>query len=81
MATTTWFPPTWHSPPARHQLEWPDGPRAAAARETLAKLPPLVLAGEARAFPVAGESEAARAAEILEAQGYGVVVSSVLDER
>jgi predicted amino acid-binding ACT domain protein len=30
---------------------------------------------------VAGESEAARAAEILEAHGYGVVISSVLDER
>ncbi|HEY8627946.1 MAG TPA: prephenate dehydrogenase dimerization domain-containing protein, partial [Gaiellaceae bacterium] len=30
---------------------------------------------------VAGESEAARAAEILEAQGYSVVISSVLDER
>jgi prephenate dehydrogenase len=30
---------------------------------------------------VAGESEAARAAEILEAHGYGVAISSVLDER
>jgi hypothetical protein len=30
---------------------------------------------------VAGEPEAARAAEILEAQGYSVVISSVLDER
>ena len=29
---------------------------------------------------VAGEGEAARAAELLEAQGYGVVVSAVLDE-
>ena len=29
---------------------------------------------------VAGESEAARAAEILETQGYGVVVAPVLDE-
>ncbi len=29
---------------------------------------------------VAGEEEAARAAELLEAQGYGVVVSPVLDE-
>jgi prephenate dehydrogenase len=30
---------------------------------------------------VAGESEAARAAEILEAHGYGVAISPVLDER
>ena len=30
---------------------------------------------------VAGESEAARAAAILEAQGYGVTISPVLDER
>jgi hypothetical protein len=29
---------------------------------------------------VAGEQEAARAAAILEAQGYGVVVAPVLDE-
>jgi hypothetical protein len=29
---------------------------------------------------VAGEQEAARAATILEAQGYGVVVAPVLDE-
>ena len=29
---------------------------------------------------VTGEAEAARAAELLEGQGYGVVVSAVLDE-
>ena len=29
---------------------------------------------------VAGEGEAERAAELLEAQGYGVVVSPVIDE-
>jgi predicted amino acid-binding ACT domain protein len=29
---------------------------------------------------VTGEAEAARAAELLEGQGYGVVVSPVLDE-
>jgi prephenate dehydrogenase len=36
--------------------------------------------GGALTLLVAGEVEAARAAELLEAQGYGVVVSPVLDE-
>jgi prephenate dehydrogenase len=36
--------------------------------------------GGALTLLVAGEQQAARAAELLEAQGYGVVVSAVLDE-
>ena len=36
--------------------------------------------GGTLAILVAGEQEAARAAAILEQQGYGVVVAAVLDE-
>jgi 3-deoxy-7-phosphoheptulonate synthase len=62
MSTTTWSPSSWRALPARHQPEWPDDARAAAARERLAKLPPLVFAGEARALVAAlGEVSEGRA--------------------
>ncbi|MDX6492605.1 MAG: 3-deoxy-7-phosphoheptulonate synthase, partial [Gaiellaceae bacterium] len=54
MATApVWSPTSWRDLPARHQPEWPDESRAASAREKLAKLPPLVFAGEARALVAA----------------------------
>ena len=63
MATASvWSPTSWHDLSARHQPEWPDESRAEAARAALAKLPPLVFAGEARALVAAlGEVSAGRA--------------------
>ena len=62
MATTTWTPSSWRELPARHQPDWPDESRADGARATLAKLPPLVFAGEARALVAAlGEVAEGRA--------------------
>ncbi len=57
-----WSPTSWRELPARHQPDWPDESRAVAAREALAKLPPLVFAGEARALVAAlGEVAEGRA--------------------
>ena len=57
-----WSPTSWRELPARHQPDWPDESRAVAAREGLAKLPPLVFAGEARALVAAlGEVSEGRA--------------------
>ncbi len=57
-----WSPTSWRELPARHQPDWPDESRAVAAREGLAKLPPLVFAGEARALVAAlGEVAEGRA--------------------
>ena len=63
MATASvWSPTSWRELPARHQPEWPDDARADAARAVLAKLPPLVFAGEARALVAAlGEVAEGRA--------------------
>jgi 3-deoxy-7-phosphoheptulonate synthase len=60
--TTTWNPASWRAVPARHQPDWPDESSADAVRETLAGLPPLVFAGEARALIAAlGEVAEGRA--------------------
>ncbi len=52
MAVTesTWSPSSWRSRRAGQQPEWPDAEQAEAVRARLAKLPPLVFAGEARAL-------------------------------
>jgi 3-deoxy-7-phosphoheptulonate synthase len=58
----TWAPSSWRAVQALHQPEWPDEERAEAARAQLAKLPPLVFAGEARALKAAlGEVAEGRA--------------------
>jgi 3-deoxy-7-phosphoheptulonate synthase len=50
MAVTpsTWSPASWRSFQALHQPDWPHPERAEAVRTRLAKMPPLVFAGEAR---------------------------------
>ncbi|MDX6512671.1 MAG: 3-deoxy-7-phosphoheptulonate synthase [Gaiellaceae bacterium] len=45
-----WTPSSWRGRPALHQPEWPDPAAADGVREQMAKLPPLVFAGEARAL-------------------------------
>src|SRR4051794_40343784 len=52
MAATTsiWTPASWRERRALHQPGWPDEERAADVRQRLAKMPPLVFAGEARAL-------------------------------
>ena len=44
----TWSPASWRSCPALHQPQWPVEAAADAVRGTLASMPPLVFAGEAR---------------------------------
>ncbi len=45
---TTWHPASWHDQPAAQQPQWPDQASLDQVRKTLADLPPLVFAGEAR---------------------------------
>ena len=44
----TWHPGSWQDKPAAQQPEWPDAAALQQAEKTLAGLPPLVFAGEAR---------------------------------
>src|SRR5579864_6911303 len=48
MSTQNWSPQSWRSKPAKQQPTYPDGEKVKAAEARLAKLPPLVFAGEAR---------------------------------
>ena len=48
MVETGWAPDSWRERSAAQQPEWPDPAAAAAVRERLHQLPPLVFAGEAR---------------------------------
>lgn len=45
---TAWHPASWRDQPAAQQPHWPDPASLDQARKTLADLPPLVFAGEAR---------------------------------
>jgi 3-deoxy-7-phosphoheptulonate synthase len=47
-APTTWSPSDWRQRAAPHQPDWPDADHARAVAGRLAKMPPLVFAGEAR---------------------------------
>jgi len=47
---STWSPSSWRGRRALHQPGWPSDERADASRQRLAKMPPLVFAGEARAL-------------------------------
>ncbi|MCC6223742.1 MAG: 3-deoxy-7-phosphoheptulonate synthase class II [Thermoleophilia bacterium] len=59
---STWTPSSWRALRALHQPSWPDGQAAAAARDRLKAMPPLVFAGEARALRASlGEVAAGRA--------------------
>jgi len=53
VTSSTWSPSSWRSLRALHQPDWPDEERAEAARARIAKMPPLVFAGEARALQAA----------------------------
>jgi len=43
-----WRPDSWHARPAAQEPAWPDAAALQAALEELARMPPLVFAGEAR---------------------------------
>ena len=45
---TAWNPSSWRDRPAAQQPQWPDQASLNHVRKTLAELPPLVFAGEAR---------------------------------
>ncbi|MEX2613834.1 MAG: 3-deoxy-7-phosphoheptulonate synthase class II [Gaiellaceae bacterium] len=65
--TQMWSPSSWRAYPALHQPEWPDDRRGEAARASLASLPPLVFAGEARQLRDALAKVAAGRAFVLQA--------------
>ena len=46
--TQNWAPTTWRDKPAKQLPEYPDEAKLQAAEKTLAAMPPLVFAGEAR---------------------------------
>jgi 3-deoxy-7-phosphoheptulonate synthase len=48
VTTTTWTPASWQDKPTLQQPTWPDASALQQAEKTLAGLPPLVFAGEAR---------------------------------
>jgi 3-deoxy-7-phosphoheptulonate synthase len=48
VTSSTWSPSSWRSRNALHQPGWPSDERAEAVRARIAKMPPLVFAGEAR---------------------------------
>ena len=48
MSDTAWRPDSWRERPAGQQPDWPDEAHLERALKTLATMPPLVFAGEAR---------------------------------
>src|SRR5690242_7564546 len=46
--TESWAPDTWRDKPAKQLPAYPDDAKLEAAQNTVAGLPPLVFAGEAR---------------------------------
>jgi 3-deoxy-7-phosphoheptulonate synthase len=50
VTSSTWSPSSWRERRALHQPGWPSDERAGAVRQRIAKMPPLVFAGEARAL-------------------------------
>jgi 3-deoxy-7-phosphoheptulonate synthase len=48
VSAKTWTPASWKDKPAKQQPTWPDASALEQAEKTLAGLPPLVFAGEAR---------------------------------
>lgn len=48
MASSSWTPSSWRDRPAGQQPDWPDAGAFDQAVKTIATLPPLVFAGEAR---------------------------------
>lgn len=64
---STWHPSSWQDKPALQQPEWPDASALGQAEKTLAGLPPLVFAGEARALQRSLAEVAAGRAFVLQA--------------
>lgn len=64
--TEAWTPDSWRSREARQMPIYPDAVTLAAAEERLAKLPPLVFAGEARKLQSSLASVAAGEAFLLQ---------------
>ncbi|HZT65696.1 MAG TPA: 3-deoxy-7-phosphoheptulonate synthase class II [Acidimicrobiales bacterium] len=64
---TPWSPDSWRTRPADQQPDWPDQARLDRALKTLAGLPPLVFAGEARYLTDALAEAAAGRAFLLQA--------------
>jgi 3-deoxy-7-phosphoheptulonate synthase len=63
----TWSPASWRDLPALQQPQWPDERRADEVRGRLAKMPPLVFAGEARQLRASLAEVAAGRAFLLQA--------------
>ena len=65
--SSSWTPGSWRDLPADQQPEWPDAHALEQALKTLAGLPPLVFAGEARSLKAALGSVARGEAFLLQA--------------
>ncbi|HET6965984.1 MAG TPA: 3-deoxy-7-phosphoheptulonate synthase class II [Acidimicrobiales bacterium] len=65
--SSSWTPGGWREHPAEQQPEWPDAHALEQALKTLAGLPPLVFAGEARSLRTALASVARGEAFLLQA--------------
>ncbi len=65
--TSAWTPSSWRSFDARHQPSWPDSSELDRSVKSLAELPPLVFAGEARSLTSALGSVAQGEAFLLQA--------------
>ncbi len=65
--STQWHPGSWRSHPAAQQPTWPDDESLKAVEATLAGLPPLVFAGEARRLRSSLAEVAAGRAFLLQA--------------
>ena len=63
----TWSPASWRDFPARQQPEWPDPAALERAVKSIAAMPPLVFAGEARSLQSALGQVAAGNAFLLQA--------------
>ena len=50
MTSASWSPSSWRNRAALQQPDWPDQARLEAVREAIARMPPLVFAGEARSL-------------------------------
>jgi 3-deoxy-7-phosphoheptulonate synthase len=62
-----WTPPSWRARPASQLPEWPDPSALEAVRSSLATLPPLVFAGEARTLEASLATVADGRAFVLQA--------------
>jgi 3-deoxy-7-phosphoheptulonate synthase len=50
VTSASWSPSSWRGYPALQQPDWPDQERLVAIRDEIARMPPLVFAGEARSL-------------------------------